>query len=815
MKKILHTSFILCCSFLILAQHSEASEFPALVQVNGKYGYQQIVEVEDEDGEIEEIEELVIPAIYITATTFNEETGLALVSADIAGDGWPYDHGYIDAEGNEVVPLLYQHLSDFTEGFALAQKDGKYGYLTPEGDVAVDFIYSEAAVFSGGKAVVKLDGEMMIIDRPNWVASSLGMQEFDYFMMSNTTELMNYFRGLLENGDSTLINDSDYVEIERFLSIYTSKMPVLNAEITEDAVIILGENYNSVLTTCQETRDTFLEVFALCKIEPSETIENYLNLMKQGLVNVTYNGNTVVADGNITYDITPFPIPYFNESVYTAYTTTTEFSNYLTQRLQSVGDNQTNLSGAESLMKYINYIYLNLEPLFISTSFNKVELGTEKQEYFFKDAYELAGQVNAILAQNKMKLQENASNPLVVLVSGNNLSNTVKFKLHKDYLASYLTLLDGIRVVIGSSGQGVYFSSEELRYIFESRDSLYFELDFSSTNVTHSVNITFFEADGKTEMPEIPSSIFFTLPTATTTSTIYSFIEGQNTENWGGVVKLNNTIEFATTFTGEYVVREANVKIDDIADLSLETQEKINFMVAQGFIQMTGNNFSPDEPFTRTELVSALVKMFFMQDTTATSNFNDLSSSNSDYAIISAAYQAGIATGYEDNTFRGSNLTTKEEIITFLARTLETRKGYKLTGDPEEIIQTFTNYETFPAWTVEYIALAIEHKLMDNTGTFDGSAEISRREAALLLYTLFLKLYDSSESSTQFYNVSEGIGFPIFIPILVIVLIILTVIASKIKNRIESEKRFKQRMERITSTIDEDIKYMNDDLDNS
>lgn len=66
------------CSFLLTCSVFAVDLTP--VQVEGKYGY------ENSEGE------LIVPAIYQTAEVFNEE-GLALVSQDIQGNGWPYEHG--------------------------------------------------------------------------------------------------------------------------------------------------------------------------------------------------------------------------------------------------------------------------------------------------------------------------------------------------------------------------------------------------------------------------------------------------------------------------------------------------------------------------------------------------------------------------------------------------------------------------------------------------------------------------------------------------------------------------------------------------
>lgn len=773
-----------------------ANEIPVLFQEEGKYGFKN------------SLDEVVIPAEYVTATSF-KENGLALVSQDVEENGWPFEHGYIDTEGNVVVPLLYQQLTDFIEGFALAQKDGLFGFVTDKGIVAVDFIYEEAAPFANGKAVVKLDGVMQVITRPNMEESSIAISEADYIMIRSPYECLEYLSTALSNGDGGAIGETDQLAITKLLQHVMGTMPSLNAQVQGSNIMILSENYASVVSSSQEIKQKYLELLELHEIEPTPSMNNYFSLMERGIGNVLYEGVAVATSGEIDYVISPFPVPYFDPNVYKSYTTNVQFNSYLSSRLASMGGAEMNISGAEGLVAYINHIFINLEPYYFSTGFNKVEVGTEKQKDYFRDAYNLTTEINSSLAEHNVSLAVDMSNELLLLVDGNNLEKPVKFQIHKDYLYNYLGLLGGIRIVIGNQGQGVYLPAEELKYILSTRDQLIFELDFSaSIALSNVVHLTFYEEDGKTVLHQVPEAIFVTMPTSSPTASVFAFIEGQNSENWGGLVKLNNTIEFATTFTGEYVAREAQVEITDIGELSIETQEKIEFMVTQGFFKLNGSEFNPEGNLTRVELVTSLVKLFFEQDSTAKSNFADVSSLMPDYPMISAAYQAGIASGYEDNTFRGANITTKEEIVTFLTRTLETRKGYKNIENPYEVIQVFSDWESIPEWAVSSVALAVEHNLIDSIGPFNGESEVSRKEAAQLLYTLFFKLYDTSNQNVNFYNISEGRGYPIFLGVFAIIAVIIALIAQKIKARMDAERAFKERMSKITTTIGEDVEFM-------
>lgn len=792
-QKILLTWFLL----VFLAQATLASDL-TLVQVDGKYGYQNSAG------------ELVIPAVYLTAEPFTPD-GLGLVSQDIVGDGWPFDHGFIDPTGATVIPLRYQYLNQFSEGFAVAQRDGKYGYITTSGSVAIDFIYSEASDFQDGKAVVKLDGEVIVIERPNWEESTLNIRETDYIAFSSTDEFTNYFAQAMEKFDGTLAKDSDYVVIEKYFSALLTKMNPLQAQVEEDTIMILSENYGNLLEASKAIYTSLTEAMEQSNLATTDAIEGYLRLIYNGIANVQYNGEHVHIDSNLTYQIVPFPVPYFDKTVYGSYTQNSQFSSYLTTRLNAMGGGSPNLSGAEGLVSFINHMFINLEPLHINSFLNKITIGKKEQEAFFKEISTLNTQVNEILQEHNIQLQENISNTLLILVNETNLDKTVKVQFDSEYVLPYLSGMDGIRIVFGKEGQGIYLAASDLEYILNTRENFSFDLYFDGNFCT----LTFYEADGKTVATECPVPVFLIMPANTKTTTVFAVLdihETQHDQNWGGVIKLNNTIEFATTYSGKYVTREARSEITDIEHLSFEMQEKIHFMVSKGFFSLDEGKFNPDATMLRSELVCALVKLFFAQDSEATSDFTDISKDDPNYALISAAVQAGIVEGYEDNTFRGDSPTTRYEIVSFLTRTLAANKGFTLTLDPEESLQIFSDYATISDWAMENVALAVEHNLIETVGAFSGDDPVSRREVAQLLNTLFYELYDSQDAVTgnlEIYKIQEGSTYPILPLVLGVLGICAVGVGVQVHRKSETRKRIMERMKIVTEALTKDLEETN------
>lgn len=108
---------------------------------------------------------------YDKLGTFHE--GLALAQRNSL---W----GYIDTEGNEVVPCIYCGTEygnrgfDFSEGMAVViNKDGKYGFINRKGEIVVKPQFQEAASFSEGVAAVFSDGNLNFVGKDGKIVERL------------------------------------------------------------------------------------------------------------------------------------------------------------------------------------------------------------------------------------------------------------------------------------------------------------------------------------------------------------------------------------------------------------------------------------------------------------------------------------------------------------------------------------------------------------------------------------------------------------------------------------------------------------------
>ncbi len=179
------------------------------------------IEYEGKRGYIDKNGNLVIEAKFGSAGDFID--GLALVTfedrwgyIDKSGEfaiepqnpnplpqiGYPVDHiifnisdfsegrariqidksvGYLDTNGNTVIPLQFQEAKDFSEGLAAVKINNKWGYIDLDGNWIVEAKFSSAENFSEGWAVVSFDGKSCFIDKTGKVVLEPEFSSFGSF----------------------------------------------------------------------------------------------------------------------------------------------------------------------------------------------------------------------------------------------------------------------------------------------------------------------------------------------------------------------------------------------------------------------------------------------------------------------------------------------------------------------------------------------------------------------------------------------------------------------------------------------------------
>lgn len=73
--------------------------------------------------------------------------------------------GFMNTAGTTLIPARYEQVSKFSEGLAVAAKDGKYGVIDKYNQVRIPFKFDAISDFISGRAIVEQDGLQGMIHR--------------------------------------------------------------------------------------------------------------------------------------------------------------------------------------------------------------------------------------------------------------------------------------------------------------------------------------------------------------------------------------------------------------------------------------------------------------------------------------------------------------------------------------------------------------------------------------------------------------------------------------------------------------------------
>jgi hypothetical protein len=141
------------------------SDGRACVELNNKYGF---VDVDGNE---------VIPLKYDDAGYFYEGRVCVKLNEKC---------GFVDTEGNVVIPLKYDDVDEFSEERARVRHNEKYGFVDTEGNEVVPLKYDWVDSFYEGRAVIHLiiNGER--------IEGEVDLDGKEYFKLEDLPKLRKY-----------------------------------------------------------------------------------------------------------------------------------------------------------------------------------------------------------------------------------------------------------------------------------------------------------------------------------------------------------------------------------------------------------------------------------------------------------------------------------------------------------------------------------------------------------------------------------------------------------------------------------------------
>lgn len=202
------------------------------------------------------------------------------------------------------------------------------------------------------------------------------------------------------------------------------------------------------------------------------------------------------------------------------------------------------------------------------------------------------------------------------------------------------------------------------------------------------------------------------------------------------------TMDGKVNSSGTYTVRTNEKDFTDISTKSAEMQKAIRYLTSKGIINGTSaTKFSPDNSISRQQIAALLMRALGKVDNTATTTFTDVPKSSSLYHAIASSQKHKVINGYSDNTFRGGNVISKAQIVTVSGRVLVSEMNYEVPADTGSYLGKYK--DTVPEYAQSMVALATREGLVvyRTDGTFSGAKNMTRGDAAIILYRLFQRIW--------------------------------------------------------------------------
>ena len=437
-----------------------------------------------------------------------------------------------------------------------------------------------------------------------------------------------------------------------------------------------------------------------------------------------------------------FKIDY---SVVSGYTDLSQYAEALKSALTAA--DTLNDAGNRAVTDYIDYVIQNHAPAAVYANENTVVISPEP----VKAAQEPAQEAKAALldALDGLTLFRAPDLTARIDISGLDLSKPVRVRVPQDAVEA-VNEPDHIAIVLSDNRHIVTIPADELRQMG------YLDLQLERT-AQDQYSISFFDQSDNV-IERLEANITFTLPASSELSSVQAVCAGYS-DNWGGQYDgQSKTIAFQTPYTGEYTILINTIDIPDIDYLSDEMQQAIMFMVSKGYFELdTEGRFNPSVGLNRYQFTQALVKIFFALNLDAATSFPDVTKDNPYYSYVASGEENEILNGYDDGLFHGDKDILRVHMLAVCGRTLANKKNYSRPGDPT-VYLNYVDSADIPKWSFGDLSLTVREGLIESGSALRPNQPINRGEAALILYRLFMLLYEISPTPLTIVEASPTPG---------------------------------------------------------
>lgn len=196
------------------------------------------------------------------------------------------------------------------------------------------------------------------------------------------------------------------------------------------------------------------------------------------------------------------------------------------------------------------------------------------------------------------------------------------------------------------------------------------------------------------------------------------------------------SVVFKTTHFGTYAVAYVTKSFADVQNV-LWAKQAVEAMAARDMIKgISEDSFAPAASITRADFITLLVRVLGLEGTgTNTATFSDVQP-NAHYAdAVAIAKELGIASGFEDNTFKPGNSLSRQDMMVLTAKALKAA-GKQSAGSGN--LASYSDAASISNYAKDSVASLVGSGIVNGkNGKIAPADTLTRAEAAVILYRIW------------------------------------------------------------------------------
>lgn len=195
------------------------------------------------------------------------------------------------------------------------------------------------------------------------------------------------------------------------------------------------------------------------------------------------------------------------------------------------------------------------------------------------------------------------------------------------------------------------------------------------------------------------------------------------------------TVEIKKTGSGIYVLLQQDIRFTDA--IPSWAREDVAQAAAKLIVSGESNGtFSGNQPITRAEIISIVVKALGILPDDSYSNFKDVNPKSSYAREIAAARAAGLVKGRSGDIFDPNSLITREELAVMLSNVLD--YAGKKNEASQGLLNRFKDHAKVSSYAKSSVAFVVEQKIMQGVSAskLDPQSHVTKAQTVVTVMRL-------------------------------------------------------------------------------